>query len=136
MRRDLTKNDLSVIRYIIKLIRSVKSNHNFLKNETSLPESVKIALSNSIYEDLAMIEPTMNEDIRSKITSNFNGSIIVWSVKNYQIFAKYINDNSNKTEALRLAADDIIENELDELLEYLEWTEEKIKEDLVETDSM
>ena len=136
MRRDLTKNDLSVIRDIIKLIRSVKSNHNFLKNETSLPESVKIALSNSIYEDLAMIEPTMNEDIRSKITSNFNGSIIVWSVKNYQIFAKCINDNSNKTEALRLAADDIIENELDELLEYLEWIEEKIKEDLVETDSM
>lgn len=136
MRRDLTKNDLSVIRDIIKLIRSVKSNHNFLKNETSLPESVKIALSNSIYEDLAMIEPTMNEDIRSKITSNFNGSIIVWSVKNYQIFAKRINDNSNKTEALRLAADDIIENELDELLEYLEWIEEKIKEDLVETDSM
>lgn len=136
MTRDLTKHDLSIIRNIIKLIRSVKSNHNFLKNETSLPESVKITLSNSIYENLAMIEPTLNEDIRSKMTSNFNGSIVLWSVKNYQIFAKCANDNSNKTEALRLAADDIIENELDELLEYLEFVEEKIKGHLIETDSM
>ena len=136
MTEKITKNDLDAVCSMLTHANGVMSAHSLLKSDSERSSDIDYLLNNLKYESLSKIPTLLNNDRYNRIYGNFPEITFLVSVYQYDILARCVDDYSEKTEVLRIAGDEIIENELKEVIVILEQLAEKIKEHLIETDSM
>lgn len=137
MKENLTKKDLDRIQSMLSYSKSVMSAHEFLHSDYDVLDEIASSLQKMKHDDLSRIGLAYEEDFRFKLRDHF-GDLVrnLCFVNSYHLLSRCVDDDSDKTKVLRLAAEDIIENDLKEVIECLETLEEKIKEYLIETDQM
>ena len=137
MTEDLTKKDLNNVRSMLDIARSVISTHKFLNSGQEIPSEVEESLKMMNYTNLSKIGSLYDIEIMRKLRDHYDDSVArVYSFGDYRILSRRAELDGCGTETLRIIADEIIENDLEREIECLEQIEEKIKEYLVETDSM
>ena len=137
MTEDLTKKDLNNVRSMLDIARSVISAHEFLNSGQEIPSEIAASLKTTNYINLSKIGFLYDHDIMHKLRDHYGDLVIqVRSLDDYCILSRCVENDSDGAETLRIAADEIIESELSRVIECLETLEEKIKEHLIETDSM
>ena len=137
MTEDLTKKDLNNVRSMLDIARSVISTHEFLNSGQEIPSEIAASLKTTNYINLSKIGFLYDRDIMHKLRDHYDDLVIhVHSLDDYCILSRCVENDSDGAETLRIAADEIIESELSRVIECLETLEEKIKEHLIETDSM
>lgn len=137
MTEDLTKKDLNNVRSMLDIARSVISAHEFLNSGQEIPSEIAASLKTTNYINLSKIGFLYDHDITRKLIDHYGDLVMqVHSLDDYCILSRCTENDSDGAETLRIAADEIIESELGRVIECLETLEEKIKEYLIETDSM
>ena len=137
MTEDLTKKDLNNVRSMLDIARSVISAHEFLNSGQEIPSEIAASLKTTNYINLSKIGFLYDRDIMHKLRDHYGDLVIhAHSLDNYRILSRCVENDSDGAETLKIAADEIIESELSRVIECLETLEEKIKEHLIETDSM
>lgn len=137
MTEDLTKKDLNNVRSMLDIARSVMSTHEFLNSGQEIPPEIVDSLRATNYINLSKIGSLYDIEIMRKLRDHYDDLVAqVYSLDDYRILSRCVENDNDGAETLRIAAYEIIESELSRVIECLETLEEKIKEDLIETDSM
>lgn len=134
MTEKITKNDLDAVCSMLTRANGAMSAHSLLKSDSEKSSDIDYLLNNLKYESLSKI-PTLLDNARyNRIYDNFPEITFLVSVYQYDILARCVDDYSEKTEVLRIAGDEIIENELKDVIAILEQLAEKIESHLIETE--
>lgn len=137
MIKHLKTEDWDRIKFMIDRASRAKSSANFLNSyQDEIPSDIRSTIENTKFGMLSELGSSLDDDLYKRLVADFSGIIHLKRMQSYKLLARCIDDQSDKTVLLRLAADEIIENELDEMIETLEQIKEQLKEYLIETDQM